>query len=162
MRSVHRPMTVHRSLTRPPSDGASGEYRRSRSHDQVGHDREERPPSDESLPLSRCITAVHASGWRLRSQSMTDEQRWRSDDSEPSTCRQVRPLISFTYSFIRARALYGDRVDSVSTISTHFKWCPWIRRLLSRPVSYTGKKRVGHSPTRRKIWRKSSLNCGAV
>ena len=80
---VHRPMELQ----------VSG---RSRSHDQVGHDREERPPPDGSSPLSRCIAAVHASGWRLRSWSMTDEQRWRSNDSEPSTCRQVRPLISFT------------------------------------------------------------------
>ena len=73
-----------------------------------------------------------------------------------------KPVDRIHLLFIWARALDGDRVDFVSTTSTHFKQYPWIRRPLCRHVSCKVRPVWEHSPTRRKHWETKRLNRGSA
>ena len=85
---------------------------------------------------------------------------WRSGASHDTTC----PKMS------RSLSLLNPSIGHVLVMEIGWTLCPphqcashdapWIRRLLGRHASCAGKKRVGHSPTRRKYFEKTRLNRG--
>ena len=136
----------------------------SRSHDQAWSDALSPPVRWRST--TRWI--VHRSMEIKHSRRLHEEKRialhrgcqiviarplfwWRSRASRDATCPKVS----------RSSCLLNPPIEHVLVMEIGWTLCPphrhvscdapWIRRPLSRHASCTGKKRVGHSPTRKKI-----------
>ena len=125
-------------------------------------DREESPPpAVRSMKIAIAMRSVwwrSRSSWQIAMSSIrwrSRSVRWRSNLSEPSTFRPIRSMSS-SLKLRLSTCCDFDRVDSG----------PRDRRLViafddrDASASPATEKRVGHSPTRRKIPTLVSLKCG--